>query len=89
MAWDAKDPQAVRDYGVDWSRDLGTATISTSTWTVIAGTVTVVTSSRTTTTTTVRLAGGADGETAEVLNHIILNDGQEDEKTCRLKVRSQ
>jgi hypothetical protein len=89
-SWDAeKDPQAIRDYGVDWAADLGALTIATSTWTVVSGSATIVSDNKTATTTTVRITGGTDGAKTTFLNHIVLSDGQEDEKTCVLKVKAQ
>jgi hypothetical protein len=53
-----KDPQAVLDYGFDWSKWLGTDTISTSTWTVPVG-ITKDSDTHDTTTTTIWLSRSA------------------------------
>lgn len=81
-----KDPDAIRDYGMDWSADIGAATIVGSTWTVVEGTAHIVTSSYTTTGTTVRVSGGTAGETCKLKNHIVLSDSEEDEFTGSLAI---
>lgn len=88
--WKApKDPDAVRDFGINWAKDIGTATISSSEWTVVSGAAVVDSDIFDDTTTTARISGGVDGSTCIFNNHIVLSDGQEDDKTCRLKIVSQ
>ncbi len=53
-----KDPDAIKDYGWDWSEFLGQDTISASTWSVDTG-ITVDDDDFDTTTATVWLSGGA------------------------------
>jgi len=84
------DPNETRDFGVDWSAQLGaTKTISTSSWAVASGTVSILTDTKDTTTTTVRVTGGTIGENAELVNTITLSSGEEFEQTCILFVRSR
>ncbi len=82
------DPDEVRDFGIDWSADIGSNTIASSVWTVVSGTITIVADSHTTKTTTVRLHGGVVGTKPAVLNHIILSDGEELELTCSIKIKA-
>lgn len=88
--WDQfKDPQEIRDFGIDWAPDLGIKTIATSAWTVVSGTVIIDSDDHDTTTTTVRLSGGTAGETCGLLNHVVLSDGQEYEQTGQLKIKER
>lgn len=76
-----KDPQAKLDYAVDWTAWLGSSeTISTSTWTVPSG-LTKSAESNTTALAVVWLTGGTVGERYALTNHIITNQGREDDRT--------
>jgi hypothetical protein len=93
--WGPKDPDAIRDYAIDWSADIGAATISTSTWLLDgatwtgAATLTKVQSSNTTTGTIVRISAGTAGETYRVTNHVVLSNGEEDDWTETLKIKAR
>lgn len=88
--WDAvKDPDEIRDFGIDWSADLGALTISTSVWTVIEGTVVINSNIHDATSTTIRLSGGTLGETCLLTNHVSLSDGQQLEQSGKLKIRAK
>lgn len=65
----------VIDHEVDWSDDLGSDTISTSTFTVPAG-LTKDSESNTTTTATVWLSGGADGDRYLITNEVVTAGGR-------------
>lgn len=84
-----KDPEEIRDFGINWAPDIGTKTITASTWTVASGTVVIDSDDHDTTTTTVRLSGGAADETCELLNHVTLSDGEEYEQTGKLKIKER
>jgi hypothetical protein len=84
-----KDPEEIRDFGINWAPDIGTKTITASVWSVVTGTVSIDDTDHDTTTTTVRLSGGADGETCELLNHVTLSDGEEYEQTGVLKIKER
>lgn len=84
-----KDPAGINNFTLDWADHLtaiGGLTIASSDWTVPAG-ITEVTASNTTTTTTIRLSGGTHGVDYEVVNHIVLSDGQEEEQSLTIQVR--
>lgn len=84
-----KDPNAVLDYGFDWSSWLATGeTISTSTWVVPTG-ITKDSDSKTTTTTTIWLSGGTDGENYDVVNRIVTSAGRTDDRAITIKVRNR
>lgn len=86
---DDKDPDESRSYGLDWSDHLGAATISTSSWTVVQGSVAVASSSNTTTTTAVRVTGGTIGEVAELVNQITTSGSETLEQSIRIRVRKR
>lgn len=84
-----KDPNAVLDYGFDYSRWLPSGdTITASTWTPDTG-ITVNSSSFTSTATTVWLAGGTAGTSYKVVNHITTQQGRQDDQTLEISVRQQ
>jgi hypothetical protein len=90
-AWlEDKDPDEIRDYGVDWTPQLlSGVTITTSVWSVASGTVVIQAQSHTETNTTVRLTGGKLGEICNLLNTVTLSDGESYEQTCQLAVQSR
>ena len=84
----AKDPQALLDYGFDWSTWLGTDTIASSTW-VVSGEdalLSVESSSHSSSGTTVWLSGGTLGVSYAVTNHIVTADGREDDRTMEINI---
>lgn len=84
-----KDPSAILDYSINWSSWLVAGdTIVTSTWTAETG-ITIDDDSNTTTATTVWLSGGTAGESYDVTNHIVTDDGREDDRTITILVREQ
>ena len=96
MTWEAKDPEAVLDYSMDWGPWLeeGDA-IESAVWTVPAG-LTKESQSETASedggpidTTTVWLSGGTAGERYEVKCHIVTSGGREDERTAVLRCKQR
>lgn len=83
-----KDPDAILDYTVDWSRWLGTDTIATSQWTVPAG-MTQVSATNTPTSATVWLSGGTAGQAYTVTNRITTAGGRTDERSIVINVRER
>jgi hypothetical protein len=81
-----KDPDAVADYGLDWSLRLVTDTLLTSTWIVPSG-ITSNSNSHTTTATTVWLAGGTAGETYSLTNRVTTSGGRTWDWTVQLKIK--
>ncbi len=76
-----KDPNAVLDFGFDWSEWLDTGeTISSSAWTVPSG-ITEDSTSNTTTTTTIWLSGGTAGEPYDLVNRVTTSSGRTDDRT--------
>lgn len=93
LAWDAKDPNDVDSFQIDWSERLTSETISTSAWTIdpADGTtpLTQNSASNTTTRTTIWLSGGDEDETYELTNRITTTAGRTFDQTVKLKVKSR
>jgi len=85
-----KDPDAVLDYGHDWSDFLAECsdTIATSTWDVPAGMTEDRPSYVVGNTTVVWLAGGTHGTDYVVTNHMVTTAGREQDYSMKIKVRS-
>lgn len=83
-----KDPDDIRDFGVDWTLDIGDNTITSSTWTVVSGDVVIETHSWSDTSTTVRLSGGSVGKQS-LLNRVVLSDDEQFDQTCILTVKER
>jgi len=84
-----KDPDAVLDYGFDWSDWLDTdETISASTWTVEDG-ITQDSESETTSVTTIWLSGGTAGTTYRIVNEIVTSDGRTENRSMDIQVEER
>ena len=83
-----KDPDAILDYGFDWSEWLGTDTITASSWAVPAG-LTEVADGNSTTTTVVWLSGGTAGASYTCTNTITTSEGRTDERSLVVMVRER
>ncbi|QDV34910.1 phage fiber-tail adaptor protein [Tautonia plasticadhaerens] len=83
-----KDPQALKDYVIEWEDWLDGDTIATSTWTAPAG-ITVENESSTQTTATIWLSGGTLGAEYALVNHIITAAGREQDQTLTIRIRSR
>jgi len=83
-----KDPNAVLDYSVDWSRWLDGDTIATSVWTVPAG-LTKVSDANTTTKTTAWLSGGTADQSYTVTNRITTTGGRTEDRSFIVKVEER
>lgn len=83
-----KDPNATKDYGIDWATWLAGDTIQTSTWLVPAG-LTNSNPSNTSTTTTVWLSGGTLGETYTVTNRVTTTGGRTEDESLRFYIRDK
>lgn len=94
MTWGLKDPDAIRDFGIDWTPDLGDKTITASTWLLngeawTGSDLVKVADSFTGTNTTVRISGGTVGTSYLVTNHIVMSDGEEDDFSQKLKIKER
>ena len=86
-----KDPNAKKDYTIDWSDWLVGDTIQDSAWTVATGLTQSGSPAPTfaNTTTTIWLEGGTAGQNYDVLNRITTAAGRIDDRTFRVLVRQQ
>lgn len=84
-----KDPDAVLDYGFDWSDWLATGeVITTSTWSVTTG-LTKDSDSSNDTATTIWVNGGTAGLSYTITNHIITSAGRADDRSHTIKVKDR
>jgi len=81
-----KEATAILDYGIDHSDWLDGRTISTSVWTVPTG-ITKVSESNSTTQTFIKLSGGTWTASYEILNHIVANDGNEQDQSFTVRIQ--
>lgn len=85
----AKDPDAILDYGFDWSDWLADGEVlSTSTWTVPAG-ITKDLESNSSTGSLVWLSGGTPGVSYDCVNHVVSSAAREDDRTLKIVVRER
>lgn len=93
MATYLKDPDANLDYTVDWRAGyLGTATIITSSWTVLPvepGGVTIAGEAQAQTHASVNLTGGIPGHLYRIGNQVVLSDGTIDERSITVRVEQR
>ena len=79
-----KDPNADLDYTIDWAAWLATDTISTSTWSVAEGDVTLHDAAVVGALTQVWATGGTAGTLARLTNRIVTTAGRTDDRTLTL-----
>lgn len=84
------DPQETVDYSINWLNDLGSDTISTSTWTFDADNPDAVlvksNPTKTDTTTTIWLSAGTSGKTYSIRNTITTAGARTFERTAKITV---
>jgi hypothetical protein len=83
-----KDPDAILDYAVDWSRWLAGDTIASSVWIVPTG-LAKATESNTTTKAIVWLSGGVEGQTYTVTNRITTATGRTEDRSFTIRVEER
>lgn len=87
-----KDPADVETFTLSWASLLTGigpgVTITGSTWAVPAG-LTETDADFTTSSTSITVSGGTDGQDYELVNHIILSDLQERERSFTLQIRQE
>ena len=81
LKWPNKDPDETLDYSIDWSRFLGSATISNFVW--------FVSSTNTNTVVTAHIAGGTDNVKYKFTCRITDSNGLVVERTVFLRVREK
>ena len=84
-----KDPDAVLDYSIEWSKWLAGDQVRTSTWTVSDTAIEASNDSNTATRTTVWLSGGVAGQSYTVTNRITTSGGRTDERSFVIQVQDR
>lgn len=86
-----KDPNAVMDFGVDWSNWLGVDTLSTSAWsittTATSPALVIDSDVSNTTVATVWLSGGKVGTKYALLNRVTTAGGRTNDRTIYVQVK--
>jgi len=83
-----KDPNAVLDYSIDWTRWLAGDQIATSVWLVATG-LTKVADSKTASSATVWLSGGTAGQSYTVTNRITTAGGRTEDRSFTIRVEER
>jgi hypothetical protein len=83
-----KDPNAVLDYSIDWTRWLAGDQIATSEWIVPSG-LTKIADSKTTVSATVWLSGGSVGQSYTVANRITTAAGRTEDRSFTIRVEER
>lgn len=90
IAWANKTAAEVSDYSIDWTDNLDGDTIATSTWTVPSGiTQNSASVNEAGTVVTIWLSGGTAGQSYEIRNVIVTEDGRTYEQTASLYIESR
>lgn len=104
LKWPDKDPDEVLDYSIDWSRFLGSATISSFTWFVddangvktqlsnagpLVNGIQLVSSTSTNTVVTANIGSGTDNTLYKFTCRITNSDNLTAERTIYLRVKEK
>lgn len=84
-----KDPDAAVYFGLDWTDRLADGvTLSSSDWDVPSG-ITEDAAQLTTPIAKIKLSGGTEGATYDIVNEVVYSTGEIDQQTLRVKVRQR
>lgn len=83
-----KDPNAILDYTIDWTRWLAGDQVATSEWLVPTG-LTKVADSKTSSSATVWLSGGTAGQSYAVTNRITTTGGRTEDRSFTIRVEER
>jgi hypothetical protein len=89
LAWPAKDPDADKDYDLDWSDWLLNEDVITESEFDVPEGLTKGNTLFTNSMTTVWLGGGAEGETYTVVNRIRTEAGRREVQSVKLKIQAK
>lgn len=84
-----KDPNAVLDYSIEWSKWLAGDRIQTSSWSVSDAAIEAANDSNTATRTTAWLSGGVAGQSYIVTNRITTSGGRTDERSFVIQAQDR
>lgn len=85
MRYVQKDPDAIEDYRIDWSRWLDGETIASSVWLLDPG-ITLVSSSHTQTATRARIGGGTVGRSYRATCRVTSSTGRVADQTILILI---
>ena len=83
-----KDPNAVLDYTIDWTRWLAGDQIAASEWLVPTG-LTKMADSKTASSATVWLSGGTAGQSYTVTNRVTTTGGRTEDRSFTIRVEER
>lgn len=83
-----KDPNAVLDYSIDWTRWLAGDQIAASEWIIPSG-LTKMADSKTSTSATVWLSGGTAGQSYIVTNRMTTAAGRTEDRSFTIRVEER
>jgi hypothetical protein len=89
LKWPSKDPEETLDYKVDWSKRLGSDTITASSWPNPPAGITVNTESFAPKSTTIWLVGGTIGQSYTFVNRITTAAGRVMEQSVVLPIKAR
>lgn len=84
----SKDPNAVLDYSIDWTRWLAGDQVAASEWIIPSG-LTKMADSKTSTSATVWLSGGTAGQSYIVTNRITTAAGRTEDRSFTIRVEER
>ena len=90
LVWPPKDADEIIDYPVDWSDRLGADIISSATFTVVSGDVTISASEHDSDKLSqATISGGTTGTKAKVLCEVDTLNGQQLQQTATILIRAR
>ncbi|UXN70897.1 hypothetical protein N8A98_06835 [Devosia neptuniae] len=89
LSWDAKDPNEVLDYDLNWAARLSGDTIVTSTWLLADGALVIDSDEQSGTATKVWLSGGAEGVSYTLTNRVVTSGNRTMDESVRIKIKSR
>jgi len=84
-----KDPDALKDYAVDWTDWLDGDTIAASQWIDATDDLTIESDSFTSTVAIAWISGGTVGQTYVVTNRITTAAGRIDDRSIEIRIQEQ
>lgn len=84
-----KDPDAILDFGFDWTQWLSPSEAITSSTMIASPGITINSNTFSTTLATVWLSGGTAGFPYTVTNRISTNQGRTDDRTITIRVQQR
>ena len=86
LNWPSKDPNAILNYALDWSKFLGTDTITASAWALSDSSLVNNASSFTAKVATIQLKSGTLNNTYTCINTVTLASGQVAVQSVNIKI---